>query len=61
MFVSIIMKSLSWAMSFGLNAFLLHFDLETVLYSPLENMQAKGGLDGRQIGANGCGILARRG
>ncbi|MEX3613462.1 MAG: hypothetical protein VB141_06200 [Burkholderia gladioli] len=31
MFVSIIMRSLPWAMPFGLNALLLHFDLETAL------------------------------
>ncbi|MEX3547934.1 MAG: hypothetical protein VB125_01720, partial [Burkholderia sp.] len=28
-FVSIIMQSLPWGMPFGLNALLLHFDLET--------------------------------
>ncbi|MEX3548551.1 MAG: hypothetical protein VB125_05565, partial [Burkholderia sp.] len=41
MFVSIIMQSLPWGMPFGLNALLLHFDLETALRHYVRFMQQR--------------------
>ncbi|MEX3547790.1 MAG: hypothetical protein VB125_00925 [Burkholderia sp.] len=51
MSVSIIMKSSPWAMSFGINALLLHFDLETVrIYAPGDGYDTAN-VDRRHFGA----------